>query len=963
MLGAAEVSRLPAAAGAALAVVFFLGIGRPFLRLARHLLPGEDRWTTATATVVLFSAGWTVVATVLGHLGVLTPRAVLLVAALAPLANAVFPIRLAPPKRCPGHAGSTERAAILAALAFFGISTAVAVFAERYAPPGARGYDDTSYHLSAVATWWQWHDLRSVKFPIGDGSTTFYPVAGELFSYLLLVPFGGTDFLARWSDAPFALASLGALASIARLLSLRAGAAGVAVLLYAANPRVFPTGMLGAGNDHAVGFFVLASVSGALLLRRGPDPRRAVFLGASLGLLIGTKYTGAMFLPPLLLLAGACSVPALRRLPSGGIRRTALGGLVAGVTMLGVGGYTYARNAVGAGNPLYPATVTIFGRRLLQGWAGDTIAFLGRTAGSGREAFRLLHEQADLLGPLFRWILLPAAVVAPLFAALFWLASRARRSPPEVRRVAAGEVVLLALPAVLYAEFVRLMQDHRDVRYVYGAVALAGVCAAWLVERLPPRAARLGRAAVFLVASATLVASQARRIGGWDTVLVGALSGAILLFDALRRRTLSPSSRLERTAAYGIAAAALAALASLAGARLLETYLDRKLVPVPAASFLDRIAPAGTTIAFCGGNQPYPFFGRRLQNRLLYVPTYRGPDARGGLAPPLGASFFSWRGPLEFPHHRAVHAEWRENLRRLGASFIVVVRTSDDLPERDWIALEPGAFTRVFRDAGTEVFAIRDAPARSDLLRVDFGRPESDYYVLSRRRPEPRDGVASSALDAPPGGVDLVIPPLDAPATAATLEVDGSEGLVRSLRMSLNGRALDPVTAGPREAAFRIESGAWRAGRNRLSVRPSAPDAGGDVRIAALDLTLDAAHPTPRGGSGDLPANLDAPAEGSLVRGDVLAAAGWCRERGGGRIDPVLFTVDGRDAIPLRSTRPDRPDVVAVLPYVVESRETGFAADLDVSGLAPGGHSLVVELETPDGRRRTLPPRTFRLVR
>jgi hypothetical protein len=118
-----------------------------------------------------------------------------------------------------------------------------------------------------------------------------------------------------------------------------------------------------------------------------------------------------------------------------------------------------------------------------------------------------------------------------------------------------------------------------------------------------------------------------------------------------------------------------------------------------------------------------------------------------------------------------------------------------------------------------------------------------------------------------------------------------------------------------------------------------------------------------RAGPGDLPGNLDAPAEGSEVVGGVLTASGWCRERGGGRIDPVRLTIDGREAIPLRSARPDRPDVVAVLPYVVEPGQTGFAFDLDVSALPAGEHSLVVELETPDGRRRTFPPRRFRLVR
>mgnify|MGYP000982355167 FL=1 len=51
--------------------------------------------------------------------------------------------------------------------------------------------------------------------------------------------------------------------------------------------------------------------------------------------------------------------------------------------------------------------------------------------------------------------------------------------------------------------------------------------------------------------------------------------------------------------------------------------------------------------------------------------------------------------------------------------------------------------------------------------------------------------------------------------------------------------------------------------------------------------------------------------------------------------------------------------MVAAIPYVVEARETGFEAVLDVKGLPPGRHVVVVEVETPDGRRRTFPERAF----
>src|SRR5664280_2233091 len=128
-----------------------------------------------------------------------------------------------------------------------------------------------------------------------------------------------------------------------------------------------------------------------------------------------------------------------------------------------------------------------------------------RRGRSELEPLRFLWDRVDLLGPLFRWILLPAAVLAPLLAFLSWLGSRVRRSRPvDGPGVEAGEVVLLTLPVVLYLTFVRLMVDHRDIRYLYGGLALAGIAVAWLLERLPPRAARLGRLTVILGVLATL---------------------------------------------------------------------------------------------------------------------------------------------------------------------------------------------------------------------------------------------------------------------------------------------------------------------------------------------------------------------------------------------------------------------------------------------------------------------------
>lgn len=105
-------------------------------------------------------------------------------------------------------------------------------------PPGSRHYDDTLYHLPAIATWRASHDLSTLKFAFGDPSTTFYPVAGEIFGWILLAPFDDSDVLARWSQLPFALASLATIVSIGRRLGLSPLAAGLSALAFVTSPRV-----------------------------------------------------------------------------------------------------------------------------------------------------------------------------------------------------------------------------------------------------------------------------------------------------------------------------------------------------------------------------------------------------------------------------------------------------------------------------------------------------------------------------------------------------------------------------------------------------------------------------------------------------------------------------------------------------------------------------------------------------
>ena len=138
------------------------------------------------------------------------------------------------------------------------------------------GRDDESYHLAAMAAWHRFGDLRMIKFSMGDTSTTFYPVLGEVCVLGAAGPLprqrrpGPLDaapvrpLLRRWSTA-----AIGRRLGLSRRSALlRRPPSSPAIR------RVLPVLALSAGNDHSASFFTLAAVDGVLALARRPTKAR-----------------------------------------------------------------------------------------------------------------------------------------------------------------------------------------------------------------------------------------------------------------------------------------------------------------------------------------------------------------------------------------------------------------------------------------------------------------------------------------------------------------------------------------------------------------------------------------------------------------------------------------------------------------------------------------------------------------
>ncbi|HSN88230.1 MAG TPA: hypothetical protein VL025_15835, partial [Thermoanaerobaculia bacterium] len=148
----------------------------------------------------------------------------------------------------------------------------------------------------------------------------------------------------------------------------------------------------------------------------------------------------------------------------------------------------------------------------------------------------------------------------------------------------------------------------------------------------------------------------------------------------------------------GLAGVALLLIAAIPAGAAVARYQRLKLRDQTAAFTLEQLAgPAGARVAYAGWNQPYLFFGSRLQNDVRYVPSTRN----------LAAQYYTWGGSIDFPFRTAGrYRTWRENLERLKIGYVVILRSRWENPERRWMVRHPEGFRLLYEDSQTEIWEV-----------------------------------------------------------------------------------------------------------------------------------------------------------------------------------------------------------------------------------------------------------------
>jgi hypothetical protein len=556
--------------------------------------------------------------------GILAASAVLVI-----VAATAWLLRQRPPSPSLRHASQIALEALrdppIAILAV-GVGLALAYSAALAVGTTETSYDANWYHLARAAFWRQQHAVGYIAQANNPRLNAFPPGAEIVFAWTMTL--SGSGRFAALFQLVALLAMMLAIAGIGLRLGLGRRAAAFGALLFASLPVVLLQAPA-ALNDLAVASFLVIVVSFLL-----SDARGALALGAlSLALAVATKYTGALAIP-LLLVVAAVLTPR-RRWP-----RIA----VAGAAAILVGGFWYAVNLRETGR-LLPHLDLVSASSSHSSAAVEVPALLARLA----------IDAVDPAGFVGRDRYLFAAAAAALLAIGLWAARHSGS-----RATAAGAVfaaVIVLVPLAYPTAYDDLLRAYQHVLLQRGQRALAFT--SWDRDPVQPSSVKswygpLGLLA--LLGTLPLAVRQIRRGRLRKGALVLLLAPVLYVVVVVVRISYSPyhgrylmpavalaaatwgllhSVRPIAWAATAIATVAIALVlvhngekpagfALLGGKAQLSVWTQSRtdaLAKAGPVRAVERHVARGTTVGLRVGayDVSYPYFGAGLDRRVVFV--------------------------------------------------------------------------------------------------------------------------------------------------------------------------------------------------------------------------------------------------------------------------------------------------------------------------------------------------------
>lgn len=566
-------------------------------------------------------------------------------------------------------------------------------------------WDAFVYHLSFPAAWIKSGGIFPVTVPFGDQAGTYFPSNVELI-YLRLLSAPGQDFatnVLQWFFLIF-------ISIVIYRLSETTGAGNAESIAAAAVPFFIPILFHQSVTSEVDILFAAYFITFIYFLLRWADrPTINSYLYysfLSLGLFLGSKTISVVFT---LLIAAPLIIYLSFKKHS--FLQVVCGCLIAAAT----GGYWYVRNLLLTGNPVYPLSVSFFGKPLFPG-AYDRHTMLQSVFHT--DSFR------EWLGLLSNGYGLPI-----IFLLLFGILFSLFKSRGHLRIK-----VIAAIPVAITAICFFVIPYNREVRFLFSAFLISCVALAWAAGQMTNRNRRLFLVIILIACLANVVWSAVFSSDPFHLQLGGQILNLFLLPGHIYR--------MMAPAALTFGAASIIFIYILINRMIFNIRPKAEFVLLPLVSFLffvglillsavypkyqyeyyssftmgrswlamHEMRPDAQRVAYSGTDIDYGLTGPWLKNDVYYVPitewdTHYFHECTNEIRK-RGLYSVPDTNRIDFCRREPDYETWLSRLKELSTTLLYVsVLHPNDLPH---LAHDPEGFPieRQWADSHTEHFRL-----------------------------------------------------------------------------------------------------------------------------------------------------------------------------------------------------------------------------------------------------------------
>lgn len=555
------------------------------------------------------------------------------------------------------------------------------------------GWDSLNYHFTFAVEWLKNANLSTPITISDDPSPSYYPVNGSLYYLWLMLPLKNV-FIADLGQLPFFIMSFLAVFNISKKLRLTNESAFYSASLFVIVPNFFKQLQIAYVDLMVAGLF-LACVNFLFLLNEDFSRKNALIYSLSLGLLLGTKTTA---LPYCILLFIPFLYLAVKRKK---FRLILLFVLLAVI----FGGFSYIRNFLLAGNPLYPLDFRIFGKTIFKGVMENNVYRAHFKTEDYSLAKLFFHEG---LGVQSLLILLPG-----IFLAIPLTLIKAKKT------INFNLIYFLILPFLIYLVY-RFVIPLANTRYLYPFLGIGIIIGFYAFKLLNiPNPVIKALVCVSCLASISELAKRQE--------LISAIIFSVLLFFFFTPIFKKTRSIFRKP--FIIVLLSIVIFISLIYLNKnygLNEYTRYKKM-VKYSGFWPDAADAwnwlnqetrGNNIAYIGRPVPFPLYGTNFKNNVYYVSVNTIEPAKLHF---FSNSRYSWgyeflslhknlqeKGNYRF---QADYSVWLNNLRSKETDYLLVYslhQTKDIIfpVEDEWAGAHPDLFKPAFKNNTVHIYKL-----------------------------------------------------------------------------------------------------------------------------------------------------------------------------------------------------------------------------------------------------------------